>query len=498
MEECSGDTNRRRGSRLSSPDLLAALLLVLAAWSLLLGSPLLLERWVGGTAALFLSFLSATSLALATRPRGRGPSLGSSLRLATLGFAAGCASYPASAAAISAMGGAIGWVARGPGLAGAEAPMFWVATILLAPLFEELIYRDRLLPALDRGFGAVPAVVVSSLLFAIPHLHPWRLLTAFLGGLTLGATRLASGSIALCIGLHSGFNAAALWARSPVPWLSASMPAAVRAGLGACALACALLSPPARAVEMQWDGTLGLEFLGSSQPPIEVRGVGVASINGSAGGIHLSTLRFAGGLAGTATTIVTDPGLAPIVSLRASVTLGTGTLLPFVPSAPPGEPQLTQRTLPVRGAVRICMFFPGCGVSLPLPLTASTGQIGLGVGGLVTANGFSKGNGPRFSLEGSPWTIRTAGITTATSQGETITVVAQGWKHGAFTFTSSTALTGGSLSLVTPTRVTSSEGQEFSFFTRLTVRFIPEPGRALLLVSAVSGLLLIGRGRMPR
>jgi hypothetical protein len=376
--------------------------------------------------------------------------------------------------------------------------MLWAATILLAPLFEEFIYRDRLLPALDRGFGALPAVVVSSLLFAIPHLHPWRLLTAFLGGLALGATRRVSGSIALCIGLHSGFNAAALWARSPAAWLPAAVPAVASAGLGAWVLACALVSPAARAGEMQWEGTLGLEFIGSGQPPIEIRGVGVASVNGSAGGVHLSTLRFAGGLAGTASTILTDPELAPIVSLRASVTLGTGTLLPFVPSAPPGEPQLTHPTLPVRGVVRICMFFPGCALSLPLPLTASAGQIGLGVGGLVTANGFSKGNGPRFSLEGSPWTIRTAGIPTTTSQGETVTLVAQGWKHGPFTFTSSTALTGGSLSLVTPARVTSSDSQEFSFFTRLTVRFIPEPGQALLLVSAVSGLLLIGRGRMPR
>ena len=144
------------------------------------------------------------------------------------------------------------------------------------------------------------------------------------------------------------------------------------------------------------------------------------------------------------------------------------------------------------------MFVPGCGQSIPLPLTASAGQVGLGVGGLLTANGFSKGGGLRFSLEGSPWTIRTAGIHVTTSEGETVTLVAQGWRHGAFSFTSSTALTGGSLSLVTPVYVTSSENRDLSFFSRLTVRFVPEPGRALLLLSAVSGLALIGRGRMRR
>jgi membrane protease YdiL (CAAX protease family) len=498
MRGRSGYLHRETWYPLSSPELLAALLLTFAAWSLPLGSHLLLKRWIGGTNALFLSFLIATFLALATRPGGHGRPFASSLRLVMLGFAVGCASYPASALAVAAVGAAVGLTAAGLSSAGAETPMLWAAAILLAPVFEELIYRDRLLPALDRSFGAVPAVVVSSLLFAAPHLHPWPLLTAFLGGLALGATRLVSGSVALCIGLHGGFNAAAIWARSPALWLPASVPTLVIASLGAWVPGCALLSPSAHASKMQWEGTLGLEFVGPSQPPMEIRGVGVAAVNGSAGGVHLSTLRFAGGLTGTAATIVTDPGMASIVSLRASVTLGTGTLLPFAPSAPPSQPQLTQRTLPVRGVVRMCRFFPGCGTSIPLPLTASAGRVGLGVGGLLTANGFSKGGGPKFSLEGSPWTIRSAGIPITTPEGETITLVARGWRHGPFSFTSSTALAGGSLSLVTPVRVTSSDSQDLTFFSRLTVRLVPEPEQALLLLSGVSGLALIGRSRMRR
>jgi membrane protease YdiL (CAAX protease family) len=413
-----------------------------------------------------------------------------------LGFATGCLSYPASAVAVASLGLAIGLTPAGPSSAGTETPMLWAAMILLAPLFEELIYRDRLLPALDRRFGAVPAVVVSSLLFAIPHLRPWSLLTAFLGGLALGATRLVSGSVALCIGLHSGFNAAAVWARSPALWLPASVPTLAIAGLGVWVLP--LLSPSAHASQMQWEGTLELDFLGFDRPPMEIRGVGVANVNGSAGSVHLSRLRFAGGLGGTAEMPLSDPEMPTLVSLRASATLGTGTLLPFAPSAPPSQPQLTQPTLPVRGALRICMFFPGCGMSLPLPLTASAGQNGLGVGGFLTANGFSKGGGTRFSLEGSPWTIRTAGIPVTTSEGETVTLVIRGWKHGPFSFTSSTALTGGSLSLVTPMRVKSSRRQEFTFFSRLTVRLVPEPGQALLLLSGISGLALIGRSRMRR
>ncbi|WP_449011690.1 CPBP family glutamic-type intramembrane protease [Paenibacillus taichungensis] len=54
--------------------------------------------------------------------------------------------------------------------------------ILISPLIEELICRKLLFSWLDRRFGFIIAVALSSLAFAIPHLNP----SLMLGYLWLG------------------------------------------------------------------------------------------------------------------------------------------------------------------------------------------------------------------------------------------------------------------------------------------------------------------------
>ena len=66
----------------------------------------------------------------------------------------------------------------------------------------------------------------------------------------------------------------------------------------------------ASAAVLNWSGSA--RVLLADYPPGELRGGGVATINGSAGGVpaHLSTLRLAesrGQVKGTFTRIVTDP-----------------------------------------------------------------------------------------------------------------------------------------------------------------------------------------------
>ena len=56
--------------------------------------------------------------------------------------------------------------------------------IALAPVFEELLYRQRLLDPLRRRVGAAAAVTISSLLFAFPHLSPTRIAQTFVLTLT--------------------------------------------------------------------------------------------------------------------------------------------------------------------------------------------------------------------------------------------------------------------------------------------------------------------------
>jgi len=254
------------------------------------------------------------------------------------------------------------------------------------------------------------------------------------------------------------------------------------------------VASPARADPMPWAGTLEFAFV--ARPPVAFTGSGVAALSGSLGGVHLSALGLAGGITGSATILpVTDPETATLLSVRATVTLGTGTLSPFAPSAPTSRPQLTQRILPVRGAVKFCVLFPGCASYLPLPLTINQGQTGVGIGGgLLTVGAF--GGGPAISLQGAPWTLRIATLPIATTGGGSATLVATGWVHGPLTFTSSTAVAGGSVSLVTPVRVISDAGQALGMFARLTLRFVPEPGLVLLLGSGISALAVMGRGRM--
>ena len=249
---------------------------------------------------------------------------------------------------------------------------------------------------------------------------------------------------------------------------------------------------PCVATQLSWAGTLSLGDLGASPSPFKFSGTAVATVNGSSGGIHLSELRLARGITGSATVPLTDPENATLLSLRVEVTLGTGTLYPFASPAPSSQPQLTQGTLPIRGRMRFCVLFPGCGASVPLGFTANQGQIGVGIGGLLTAGGFT--GGLAISLQAAPWTIRTASVSVTTSGDGTVTLTSAGSIHGPYSLTSSTVLAGGALSLVTPMQITAG-GKQSGTFARLTLRFVPEPGRLLLLTAGLGGLLATGRRR---
>lgn len=88
------------------------------------------------------------------------------------------------------------------------APALLPALILLGPLLEELLYRERLLGALERTAGRSAAVLGSSAAFALPHAEPRVALASFLTGLVLAAVWLRARSLALCVGLHAGLNLA--------------------------------------------------------------------------------------------------------------------------------------------------------------------------------------------------------------------------------------------------------------------------------------------------
>jgi hypothetical protein len=216
-------------------------------------------------------------------------------------------------------------------------------------------------------------------------------------------------------------------------------------------------------------------------------GVGCAILNASAGGDHLNTLSIAqsGVVVGSATVPLTDPALpALLISLKGTATLGTGAL--FDISGGAGSLAAGGGTLPVGGAVKLCVLFMNCVSFVPIPLTVN-GTRGVGIGGVITVNGL----GETFVLEGAPWTIKTAAIPgIPTPDGGSFTSFRFGFAHGPASQTSSTAQVSGVVQLVTPVVVqTTIEGAEIlPTFATLRIHLVPEPSSFLLFGSGVVAL----------
>lgn len=187
-----------------------ALLLVCGVWCTLLSGRCFVSS-IGAEGARLVSFAAALALVTACRI-GSPLTLGSGL-LATAGallggLLGGWIVYPWLASSIGVLGLLLGLPPPAPAVPTTGAAAF-VATVLLAPAFEEILYRDRVLLSLAPAIGRAPAVAASSTLFALPHLLPWSVLGTLVVGVLLACIQLRVRSTALCIGLHAGLNVAA-------------------------------------------------------------------------------------------------------------------------------------------------------------------------------------------------------------------------------------------------------------------------------------------------
>jgi hypothetical protein len=254
----------------------------------------------------------------------------------------------------------------------------------------------------------------------------------------------------------------------------------------------------AQAVKKDWTGQLAVTL--GTLPPVVLTGSAVATINGSSGGAHLTTLRLNGGIGGTGLVPVTDPLVTAvgIVAVEASsANIGSGTFQPISGGGP-----LTLNTLPISGVARICLVYAGCNSgSLELNLVQGGGTAG--VGGLLTLGGVAGGlAGFRVSIVALPWTIGTATLSRRTDNGSIVMDTRMGFAHGPASNTSSTALTSGVIQLIGPSQVTTlnipGNNDLIPLWGVLTLHFVPEPGMLLLLGAGVAGLALIGRSRIGR
>lgn len=77
-----------------------------------------------------------------------------------------------------------------------------IETCIIAPIFEEVLYRGILLKGLINKYNSKIAIVYSALIFGIAHLNIPQGINAFLLGLILGTVFYYTRSIYLCMIMH--------------------------------------------------------------------------------------------------------------------------------------------------------------------------------------------------------------------------------------------------------------------------------------------------------
>jgi len=104
----------------------------------------------------------------------------------------------------------------------AAAQLIMAASLLLAPLVEEIVFRGYIYGLLERVWGAAAAVLASGLLFGsihFPQLWPgfFQMFLLCVVGLVFSLSRAQTGNTTAAIAVHFGYNAtiSALFLLSP-------------------------------------------------------------------------------------------------------------------------------------------------------------------------------------------------------------------------------------------------------------------------------------------
>lgn len=170
--------------------------------------------FIASNEALLLLPVLAASWVM-TRIEGRGllscGLIGPGGRGLARGFAVGAALVGALTLLLLVLGaGRATWGGLGPGPALGYA-LAWAAVSLFIGLAEELAFRGFLLQTLASGFGDIPAIAFTSLLFGAMHItNTGEGLTgaaaAALGGAVMAVSVRRTGALWWAIGFHGGWD----------------------------------------------------------------------------------------------------------------------------------------------------------------------------------------------------------------------------------------------------------------------------------------------------
>ena len=81
-----------------------------------------------------------------------------------------------------------------------------IGLAMATPVAEEIFFRGFVLRGLINSWGFVPALIVSSALFAAFHLQPGVIIPVFVTALLLGGLYRYTGSLRSCIAVHATQN----------------------------------------------------------------------------------------------------------------------------------------------------------------------------------------------------------------------------------------------------------------------------------------------------
>lgn len=84
-----------------------------------------------------------------------------------------------------------------------------VTVVVMAPLFEEVIFRGVLLESARARYGVVAGWLISSLIFGVVHIYPAVMVNAIIMGLILGFVYIRTASLWPAIILHAFNNGVA-------------------------------------------------------------------------------------------------------------------------------------------------------------------------------------------------------------------------------------------------------------------------------------------------
>ena len=116
----------------------------------------------------------------------------------------------------------------------------WVLAVVVAPVFEELIFRKLVLDRIG-GFGEAPAALCSALIFGLAHQNAGQFFLAFLLGILFARIYLRTGRIVYTMVLHFIINLTATFDEVGLLLWGGSFELWYLIGLGALALAGILL-----------------------------------------------------------------------------------------------------------------------------------------------------------------------------------------------------------------------------------------------------------------